>query len=94
MRPLGLTAAESADLVAFLRDALVDPRVTWERAPFDHPSLEVSNGHIGDTVKVAGPTDPNGPKRAQDEAQQLPAIGATGRSAQQGPLQPFHAKLR
>ena len=94
IRPLGLTAAEVADLVAFLRDALLDPRVTWERAPFDHPSLEITNGHIGDTTEVAGPIDPNGPRRARDNALQLPSIGAAGRSAQQGPLQPFHTGLK
>ena len=94
VRPLGLTAVESADLVAFLRDALLDPRVTWERAPFDHPSLEITNGHVGDTIQVAGPTDPNAPRRARDDAQQLPSVGASGRSAQQGPLKPFHTGLK
>lgn len=94
VRPLGLTAAESADLVAFLRDALLDPRVTWERAPFDHPSLEITNGHIGDTSQVSGPIDPNAPRRAQDNTLQLPSVGAAGRSAQQGSLQPFHTGLK
>ena len=94
IKPLGLTVAERADLVAFLRDALTDPRVTWEQAPFDHPSLDLPDGHIGDTVNVAGPNDPSAPKRAQDLLLKLPAVGTGGRSAQQGPLQPFQAGLK
>jgi cytochrome c peroxidase len=94
IRPLGLTAEEQADLVAFLRDALTDSRVGWERAPFDHPSLDLIHGHIGDSTRVPGPNQPKAPKRAPDILQKVPAIGSTGRSVQQGPLQPFHTGLK
>ena len=94
IQPLGLTAEEQADLVAFLRDGLTDPRVMWERAPFDHPSLDLNHGHIGDTTRVPGPNANTGPKRAPDILQRLPAVGNTGRPVQQGPLQPFHTQLK
>src|SRR6266581_3248245 len=45
---LGFSDAEQADLVAFLRNALTDLRVACERAPFDHPSLPLHDGHVGD----------------------------------------------
>lgn len=37
--PLGLTDGEKSDLVAFLRNALTDPRVAAELPPFDRPTL-------------------------------------------------------
>ena len=39
IRPLGLNPQQQAALVAFLRGALTDPRVTTRQAPFDRPSL-------------------------------------------------------
>jgi cytochrome c peroxidase len=39
VRPLGLSAQQRADLVAFLRNALTDPRVAAGSAPFDRPVL-------------------------------------------------------
>ena len=94
IKPLGLTSEEQADLVAFLRDVLTDPRVMWERAPFDHPSLDLNAGQIGDSSSVPGPNNPKAPKQAPDILQKVPAIGSTGRSVQQGPLQPFHTGLK
>jgi cytochrome c peroxidase len=94
IKPLGLTDQEQADLVAFLRDTLTDPRVAWERAPFDHPSLDLNHGHIGDATRVPGPNQPKAPKRGPDVLQKVPSIGSTGRSVQQGPLQPFHTGLK
>lgn len=94
IQPLGLTDQEQADLVAFMRDALTDHRVMWERAPFDHPSLDLNHGHRGDSSRVPGPNQPKAPKRAPDDLQKVPAVGSTGRSAQQGPLQPFHTGLK
>lgn len=38
-RALGLTAAQRADLVEFLRHGLTDPRARDERPPFDRPRL-------------------------------------------------------
>ncbi|MEI6669451.1 MAG: cytochrome c peroxidase [Acidobacteriota bacterium] len=62
MRPLGLTAPQQQDLVAFLV-ALTDERVRWQRAPFDHPQLFVPNGDspVGTDVLVV-----------------IPAVGAGG----------------
>ncbi len=39
VRPLNLTAGQKADLVAFLRRPLTDPRVRDELPPFDRPRL-------------------------------------------------------
>ena len=75
MNPLGLTSTERADLVSFLRYALTDPRVACERAPFDHPSLSLHNGHDGDVKKVA---DKNKDGIADDLFLLLPAVGAKG----------------
>lgn len=43
IRPLGLSETQKNDLVAFLL-ALTDDRVRRQKAPFDHPSLNVPNG--------------------------------------------------
>lgn len=94
IQPLYLSDQEQADLVAFLRDVLTDQRVMWERAPFDHPSLDLNTGHIGDTTNVPGPNNPKTAKQAPDILEKVPSIGSTGRSAQQGPLQPFHTGLK
>ena len=75
IRPLGLTDAEQADLVAFLRNALTDRRVACEQAPFDHPALTVFNGHEGNAVEVV--TLKNQVK-AKDAFINLPSVGAKG----------------
>jgi cytochrome c peroxidase len=62
IRPLGLTAQQAQDLVAFMV-ALTDERVRWEKAPFDHPQLFVPNGDV-----------PAG----TDAMQEIPAVGASG----------------
>lgn len=96
IKPLGLTSTEQADLVAFMRNALTDPRVAWERAPFDHPSIAIPNGHLGDETTVSGQqsTDPKIAARARDEVLNIQAVGRGGRSTQVGPLQPFDRGLR
>jgi cytochrome c peroxidase len=90
IQPLGLSAADKANLVAFLK-SLTDERVRWEMAPFDHPSLQVPNGHKFDESKVI----PDGSKGyAQDEYLNWPAVGAAGRAPQKlPPLQPFEMGL-
>jgi len=77
IRPLGLTPDERAALVAFLK-TLTDERVRFDRAPFDHPSLRVPNGH---------PVDANGKpilipgtSRGVDDFIDVPAVGAAGRA--------------
>jgi hypothetical protein len=75
IHPIGLTDAEKADLVAFLRNALTDRRVACQKAPFDHPGLRVTNGHLGDETRLfAGKNATKG----LDVFVELPAIGASG----------------
>jgi hypothetical protein len=81
IKPLGLSEAEKSDLVAFLL-ALTDERVRWRRAPFDHPSICVPHGHVGDDRRVE--RDERG--RARDEMMCIDAVGARGARS---PLQPF-----
>jgi cytochrome c peroxidase len=75
--PLGLTASEKANLVAFLK-ALTDDRVRWEQAPFDHPQLRLPNGHqINENAAI-----PGGPNhQALDDYIVIPAVGRAGRAA-------------
>lgn len=75
INPLGLTLLERTDLVAFLRFALTDPRVPCEQAPFDHPSLSVHDGHVGDEITVR---DSNRDGKADDLFLLVPAVGAKG----------------
>ena len=79
--PIGLSAAEKAALVAFLK-TLTDDRVRFERAPFDHPSLKVPHGAKGDNTTVQS-TDGI---KAIDEFLSVPAVGAAGLAA---PIKPF-----
>jgi hypothetical protein len=53
VRALGLSDAEKVALVDFMV-ALTDERVRWERAPFDHPSLELPNGPYMPAVGATG----------------------------------------
>ena len=73
IQPLGLTAAEKASLVAFMK-ALTDERVRRHAAPFDHPQLVLTNGHEGDTNATS--SDSYG--RAIDSLLTLPAVGRNG----------------
>lgn len=90
MTALNLTSDEVDALVKFMEISLTDPRVAWERAPFDHPSLMLPQGQKGDENAVAQKA---GSRQALDATFQLNAVGAEGRSAQQGPLQPFNNDL-
>ncbi|WP_435507603.1 cytochrome-c peroxidase [Variovorax sp. RHLX14] len=96
IKPLGLTPVEVKDLAAFLKTPLTDPRVAWERAPFDHPSLTLPNGHIGDETKVAGQqtSDAQTLHQAPDVLLRVPAVGAAGRADREGSIKPFHLQLR
>ncbi|WFP51944.1 cytochrome c peroxidase [Methylomonas sp. EFPC3] len=89
IKPLGLTPQEQADLVAFMK-TFTDARVSYERAPFDHPSLSVPNGHAGDAFVV---TNGNAldPALGVDEIRQLPAVGRNGKST---PLPTFENGLK
>jgi cytochrome c peroxidase len=88
---LNMTTQDEADLVAFLK-ALTDERVRWEKAPFDHPSLRIPNGHPGDELQVERDSKTG---LAVDRLLDLPAVGAAGRQAKRlPPLQPFDAGLK
>ncbi|MBV7571642.1 cytochrome-c peroxidase [Pseudomonas sp. PDM32] len=95
MTRLNLTPDEVDALVKFMEVGLTDPRVAWERAPFDHPSLVLPQGEKGDENSVG--QKPASPKittrQAQDADFQLKPVGAEGRPALEGPLQPFNNDL-
>jgi hypothetical protein len=88
--PLNLSSDDKASLVAFLK-ALTDDRVRWEKAPFDHPSLSVPNGHpFNETSVLRNGTTPY----AMDSVMTIPAVGAAGRAAVGlPPIGPFDAGL-
>jgi cytochrome c peroxidase len=46
IRPLGLNQQQQSDLVAFLRNALSDPRVVAGSAPFDRPTLYSESNRV------------------------------------------------
>ena len=84
--PLNLQPDDKAALVAFLK-ALTDERVRYERAPFDHPSLSVPNGHqFNETSVLRNGTTPY----AIDTMMAIPAVGAAGRTT---PILAFDAGL-
>jgi cytochrome c peroxidase len=81
---LGLSAQQKADLVAFLR-SLTDDRVRYDRAPFDHPSLDIPNGGTSGTVSRF-----LGAIGLLDDRVELPVVGAGGSSVPLGtPGTPF-----
>ena len=74
IRPLELSEDEKVNLVKFLL-SLTDERVRMKKAPFDHPSLCVPNGHS------ASQQFPASAINAPDETLCLPAVGRNGTSA-------------
>jgi hypothetical protein len=84
--PQGISHAERADLVAFLK-SLTDERVRWEKAPFDHPQLVVPHGH----QETANPQNLT---LAKDNFLSVPAVGKYGRSRLLGPLKPIQSYLK
>lgn len=46
IRPLGLSGPQQADLVAFLKRPLTDPRVAAEAPPFDRPTLFTESDRV------------------------------------------------
>src|SRR5919199_877239 len=78
IRPLNLTEEQKTSLVAFLV-SLTDERVRYERAPFDHPQLFVTNGHPGDQNAVTN----DGTGQATTTVIELPAVGANGTNTPQ-----------
>lgn len=54
--PIGLSAQQKRDLVAFLRE-LTDPRVAQELPPFDRPTLWSESAHASQKIGNASPGD-------------------------------------
>jgi cytochrome c peroxidase len=96
MTALNLTPSEIDALVKFMEVGLTDPRVAWEQAPFDHPSLTIAQGEVGDENAVTvRPVDASSTTpRAKDLEIMLNAVGATGRRPSDGPLMPFASDLK
>ena len=71
IQKLGLDETEKVNLVKFLL-TLTDERVRMKKAPFDHPSLCLPNGHLwtypGSTAVINAP----------DQSECLPAVGRNG----------------
>jgi cytochrome c peroxidase len=78
IRNLGLSEEQKASLVAFMK-SLTDDRVRFERAPFDHPQLFVTNGHPGDQNAVTN----DGTGQATTTVIELPAVGRNGTTVPQ-----------
>jgi hypothetical protein len=78
IRPLNLNEEQKTSLVAFM-ESLTDDRVRYERAPFDHPQLFITNGHPGDQNAVTN----DGTGQATTTVIELPAVGASGTTTPQ-----------
>jgi cytochrome c peroxidase len=74
IQPLNFDDVEKANLVAFLL-SLTDERVRYEKAPFDHPSLCMPNGHPGSVTSV---TNNGGSATDINPLLCLNAVGAAG----------------
>jgi len=74
--PLNLSYEQRKNLVLFL-EALTDPDVVYERAPFDHPQLFVPNGLK--KVKDSQPKDGHADEDLFKDGLEIPAIGKDGR---------------
>jgi len=70
---LGLSNSEKDALVAFMK-GLTDDRVRYQKAPFDHPQLFITNGHQGSGTAI---TD-DGTGKATVLMREIPAVGRNG----------------
>ena len=88
--PTGLSEAQKLQLVAFLV-ALTDDRVRFDRAPFDHPSLCIANGHPGNNVTITdlSPPQPNNPVQEATDALDCSSVQVIGAGGRATPIQPF-----
>jgi cytochrome c peroxidase len=75
LQPRGFSASDTQALVAFLQ-ALTDPRVRNQSAPFDHPELSVPLGHPGNQFSVTD--DLTGFSNATTTMFHIPATGQSG----------------
>jgi cytochrome c peroxidase len=86
LRPWGPVPHELVAMPAFMK-TLTDERVRFERAPFDHPELCVSTGHVEERQPA---TDGSARNSAADRWASIPAVGAKGSTV---PLQTFEELL-
>ncbi|MDQ3058601.1 MAG: cytochrome-c peroxidase [Pseudomonadota bacterium] len=79
IRPLRLSPSQKDDLVAFLL-SLTDERVKYRKAPFDHPSICLPNGHAQDAAGklTADSSDGLGLKSRDAPYRCIAATGAGG----------------
>jgi hypothetical protein len=80
IQPLFLDAEEQAALVSFLK-TFTDDRVRFERAPFDHPQLLISD--VGDPTEMPMSAEGPGPHTIE-----IPAVGRGGNAT---PIKPYLA---
>jgi cytochrome c peroxidase len=72
----GMNETGKQHIVDFLL-ALTDDRVKWEKSPFDHPELFITNGSPGDSTSVTCTT-----LTCDSPLVRLPPIGLNGRLAE------------
>ena len=84
IRAFNVSGAQKASLVAFMK-SLTDDRVRFERAPFDHPELCVSAGHV-----MAPSGSATYPRESSERWVEIAVSGAAGLRA---PLQSFDELL-
>jgi hypothetical protein len=80
-QPSTVGANNKAALVAFMRKGLTDPRVLYQKAPFDHPQIFLPNGHPSATPGSTTPIpsgNTNGNPVAKDTFIEIHATGANG----------------
>jgi cytochrome c peroxidase len=82
IQPLNLDETEKTSLVAFLL-SLTDDRVRYEKAPFDHPSLCLPNGHPGSVSSITN----NGGTATDNNP--LLCLNATGAAGSKIPVRGF-----
>lgn len=86
IEPRSFNASDVDALVAFLK-SLTDERVANQSAPFDHPSIDLPNGAVGDNLSATQ----DGTGNALDDALlSIPAVGADGGA----PIISFSASLQ
>ncbi len=85
-----LNQGERTSIVAFLK-ALSDDRVRFQKAPFDHPSLCVPNGHVEQPVGQLVTDVSQSGSVALDKWALVPEVGAAGAGV---PLQTFDEILK
>ena len=85
-----LNAGERTAVVAFLK-ALSDDRVRFQKAPFDHPSLCVPNGHA---EQAPGQLETDAAQSGSVAVDKWALVSETGKEGASAPLQTFDELLK